>query len=157
MIEEHSNVILCEDLREDGLRRGDVGFVVHTHKGGEAYEVEFLTMGGSTVAVRTLQAEQVRAVNGKMMPHVTGRSPFKLRLTACRTHDWRQIALHEGVDGKFVETLPPTFPPSCAEREKDKTAPCATGRIHLNRCIMCFEVETSPSANAARRSRAKEQ
>ncbi len=70
MIEEHANVILTEDLAEDALYKGDVGVVVHVHKGGEAYEVEFLTMGGSTVAVRTLKAGQVQAVDAKMIPHV---------------------------------------------------------------------------------------
>jgi len=70
MFEEHANVILAEDLPEDGLYKGDVGMIVHVHKGGEAYEVEFLTMGGRTVAVRTLQAAQVQAVDTQMIPHV---------------------------------------------------------------------------------------
>jgi len=70
MIEEHSNVILGKDLPNDGLYRGDVGVVVHIHQGGEAYEVEFLTMGGATVAVRTLRAEDVQAVDMQMIPHV---------------------------------------------------------------------------------------
>ena len=70
MIEEHSSVILCEDLSEDGLYKGDVGVVVHIHKDGEAYEVEFVTMDGSTVAVRTLKAAQVQSVDAKMIPHV---------------------------------------------------------------------------------------
>ena len=70
MIEEHSNAILNKDLLNDGLHRGDVGVVVHIHPGGEAYEVEFLTMGGATVAVRTLRAENVKAVDMQMIPHV---------------------------------------------------------------------------------------
>jgi len=70
MIEEHGNVILNKDLPNDGLYRGDVGVVVHIHQGGEAYEVEFLTMAGATVAVRTLRAEDVQAVDMQMIPHV---------------------------------------------------------------------------------------
>ena len=70
MIEEHSNVILTEDLTDDGLHKGDVGVVVHIHTNGQAYEVEFLTMDGSTLAVRTLKAGQVQAVDAKMIPHV---------------------------------------------------------------------------------------
>jgi hypothetical protein len=70
MIEEHSNVILNEDLPEDGLYKGDVGAVVHAYRGGEAYEVEFLTMNGDTVAIRTLKAAQVQAVGPRMIPHV---------------------------------------------------------------------------------------
>jgi hypothetical protein len=70
MIDEHNSVILNEDLSEDGLTKGDVGVVVHVHQGGEAYEVEFLTMDGATVAIRTLKAAQVQAVGSRMIPHV---------------------------------------------------------------------------------------
>mgnify|MGYP000140701500 CR=1 FL=1 len=70
MIEEHTNVSLNRDLPDDGLYRGDVGVVVHIHQGGKAYEVEFLTMAGATVAVRTLRAGDVQAVDMQMIPHV---------------------------------------------------------------------------------------
>ena len=70
MIEEHAYVLLNEDLPEDGLHKGDVGVVVHIHEDDEAYEVEFLTMGGSTVAVHALQAAQVQAVDARMIPLV---------------------------------------------------------------------------------------
>lgn len=69
MIEEHASVILRRDLPDDGLFKGDIGVVVHVHNEGEAYEVEFLTLGGSTVAVRTLKADSVQAVDSHMMPH----------------------------------------------------------------------------------------
>ena len=70
MIEEHANILLNEDLPQDGLHKGDIGVVLHIHQDGEAYEVEFLTMGGSTVAVRTLQSSLVQAVDSRMIPHV---------------------------------------------------------------------------------------
>jgi len=70
MIEEHSNVILTRDIPEQDLFKGDVGVVVHVHNGGEAYEVEFLTMDGSTVALLTLEASQVRVADARMIPHV---------------------------------------------------------------------------------------
>jgi len=70
MIEEHSSVILNEDLPDAGLFKGDIGIVVHVHQGGKAYEVEFLTMAGETVAVRTLESSQIQAVGPKMIPHV---------------------------------------------------------------------------------------
>lgn len=70
MIEEHANVVLTEDLPENGLAKGDVGVVVHIHNGGEAYEVEFLAMDGSTVALLTLEASQLRVADSKMIPHV---------------------------------------------------------------------------------------
>ena len=70
MIEEHSSVILTEDLPDTNLFKGDVGIVVHAYKEGQAYEVEFLTMSGETVAVCTLEASQIQAVGPKMIPHV---------------------------------------------------------------------------------------
>jgi len=70
MIEEHASVILTRDLPEKRLFRGDIGVVVHVHGEGEAYEVEFMTMGGKTVAVSTLEAGEVQVADAHMMPHV---------------------------------------------------------------------------------------
>jgi hypothetical protein len=52
-IHEHDCVVLTADLPADGLEAGDVGTVVHIHRGGEAYEVEFMTLAGNTLAVAT--------------------------------------------------------------------------------------------------------
>lgn len=60
MIEELENVVLNIDLPEAGLRSGDVGSVVLIHRDGEAYEVEFVTLEGRTVAVVTLTNSQIR-------------------------------------------------------------------------------------------------
>ncbi len=54
MIKEHDRIVLLKDLPEDGLQAGDVGTVVHIHRQGEAFEVEFMTLDGGTVAVVTL-------------------------------------------------------------------------------------------------------
>ena len=70
MLKEHASVVLTQDLPAVGLEAGDVGVVVHVHRGGEAYEVEFLSLDGATVAVETLSAEQVRAANRRDIPHV---------------------------------------------------------------------------------------
>ncbi len=70
MIQEHDSVILTRDLPEIGLFRDDMGVVVHLYGDGEAYEVEFMTMTGETVAVCTLEASAVQAVDSRMMPHV---------------------------------------------------------------------------------------
>ena len=70
MIKEHSSVILTRDLPEEHLLRGDVGVVVHVHENGEAYEVEFMTMSGSTVSVCTLEASYIQMVDSHMMPHI---------------------------------------------------------------------------------------
>lgn len=70
MIEGHSNVQLSRDLPDEGLREGDVGVVVHVHKGGEAYEVEFVTFTGETVAICTLDAASVEPLDDRAIPHV---------------------------------------------------------------------------------------
>lgn len=62
MIEEHSRVVLTEDVPAEKLVAGDVGVVVHVHAGGQAYLVEFMTYDGQTVAVIPLEASQVRPI-----------------------------------------------------------------------------------------------
>ena len=51
MIEEHDCVVLTNDLPSEGLLSGDVGTVVHIHRNVSAYEVEFATLTGKTIAV----------------------------------------------------------------------------------------------------------
>lgn len=70
MLKEHATIVLTQDLPAAGLEAGDVGVVVHVHPGGEAYEVEFLSLDGSTVAIETLTASQVRGANHRDIPHV---------------------------------------------------------------------------------------
>ena len=70
MIHEHDCIVLTSDLPDDGLQAGDVGTVVHIHGEGEAYEVEFMTLTGRTVAITTVEASQCRAVNVRDISHV---------------------------------------------------------------------------------------
>ena len=70
MIKEHDRIVLLKDLPEDGLQAGDVGTVVHIHRQGEAFEVEFMTLDGGTVAVVTLLSSQMRAVSKRDITHV---------------------------------------------------------------------------------------
>ena len=46
MIRELDTVVLTVDLPAHGLKRGDIGAVVLIHRGGEGYEVEFMTLDG---------------------------------------------------------------------------------------------------------------
>ena len=69
-INEHDCVVLTADLPVDGLLAGDVGTVVHIHGEGIAYEVEFVTLTGRTVAVTTVQASQLRPVSRQDLSHV---------------------------------------------------------------------------------------
>ncbi|HZR03792.1 MAG TPA: DUF4926 domain-containing protein [Burkholderiales bacterium] len=54
-------VALTHDLREVGLRRGDLGAIVEIH-GPDAYEVEFVAASGRTQALVTLHAEDLRPI-----------------------------------------------------------------------------------------------
>ena len=69
-IKEHDCVVLTRDLSADGLRAGDVGAVVHIHKDGVAYEVEFVTLTGRTVAIATVEASHVRLIGDRDISHV---------------------------------------------------------------------------------------
>ena len=70
MIKEHECVVLTADLPAEKLEAGDVGTVVHIHKDGVAYEVEFITLDGHTVAVATVGSAQLRPVSRRDISHV---------------------------------------------------------------------------------------
>ncbi|CAN5790945.1 DUF4926 domain-containing protein [soil metagenome] len=69
MIKELDSVVLKRDLSDHGLEQGDVGAVVHRYSTGETLEVEFVTGEGETVAVLTLDAEEVRPMRSKEVLH----------------------------------------------------------------------------------------
>jgi hypothetical protein len=70
MIREHDCIVLLQDLPENSLKAGDIGTVVHIHKGGAGYEVEFITLVGETVAVVTLLPFQLRPIARRDLAHV---------------------------------------------------------------------------------------
>lgn len=70
MIKELDTIVLTKDLPEHHLSKGDVGAVVMVYNNGEAYEVEFVTLNGETIAVETINATFIRAVNNKDVMHV---------------------------------------------------------------------------------------
>lgn len=72
MIKEHDRVVLTAEKPEAGLEPGDVGTVVHTYSEGEAFEVEFVTLMGDTVAVLTVERDEVRPVQSRELTHARG-------------------------------------------------------------------------------------
>ncbi|MGQ0657727.1 MAG: DUF4926 domain-containing protein [Chromatiales bacterium] len=70
MISELDPVVLTENLPEPSLEKGDLGTVVPVDAGGKGYEVEFVTLGGDTVAVVALSSSQVRPVGAREFAHV---------------------------------------------------------------------------------------
>jgi hypothetical protein len=69
MIRELDTVALTRDVEESGLKRGDVGAVVHCYEDGAAFEVEFVTAEGRTVALLTLAARDVRRLGERDILH----------------------------------------------------------------------------------------
>lgn len=70
MINEHDCIVLTADLPEEGLEAGDVGTVVHVHMGAKAYEVEFMTLIGKTIAVATVLSSQLGPISKRDLTHV---------------------------------------------------------------------------------------
>ena len=70
MIRELDTIVLTHDIEEHGLERGDVGAAVHRYSDGAAYEVEFVTAEGKTVALLTLTEADVRPMNSGEILHV---------------------------------------------------------------------------------------
>lgn len=69
MFNELDMVVLTKDVAQAGLKRGDVGAVVHCYEGGEAFEVEFVTGRGDTIGVLTLEEADIRPIGGHEVLH----------------------------------------------------------------------------------------
>ena len=72
MFEELDTIVLKSDIKEHGLEKGDIGTVVHVYDSGKAVEAEFATAEGKTVAVLTLNANDVRSMARSEILHVRG-------------------------------------------------------------------------------------
>lgn len=69
MLEEHDRIVLTEDISGLRLKAGDVGTIVHVHRGGRAFEVEFLALDGQTAALATVPAVRLRPVAATDLTH----------------------------------------------------------------------------------------
>lgn len=70
MIRELDTVVLRHDIAEHGLKQGDIGAVVHCYRDGDAFEVEFVTAEGRTIALLTLDGSDIRPVGEREILHV---------------------------------------------------------------------------------------
>ena len=70
MIHEHDTVVLSHDVETHGLKAGDVGAVVHCYEAGKAFEVEFITAEGKTIALLTLKENDIRLMENSEILHV---------------------------------------------------------------------------------------
>ena len=72
MFKEHEQIVLTAGVVGDegeDLRPGDVGTVVHSHAGGEAFVVEFMSLSGDTVAIATVLPWQALSVKDSDLTH----------------------------------------------------------------------------------------
>lgn len=69
-----------------------VGTIVHIHRDGEAFDVEFLALDGNTAAVATVPASRLRPVAATDLTHARSRGP-----TRSVTHRRRAGAAHDTV------------------------------------------------------------
>lgn len=67
---ELDTVVLTRDLLEYGLKEGDVGAIVHCYDDDRGFEVEFVTAGGETLAVATLEKDDIRPMSEEEILHV---------------------------------------------------------------------------------------
>jgi hypothetical protein len=70
MINELDIVVLARDIEEYGLKRDDIGAVVHCYEDNLAFEVEFVTGEGETIALLTLSPGDIRSMGHKEILHV---------------------------------------------------------------------------------------
>jgi hypothetical protein len=70
MINELATVVLTRNIDEHGLVEGDVGAVVHRYQDADAFEVEFVRGDGTTIAVLTVNANDIRPILGAEILHV---------------------------------------------------------------------------------------
>ncbi|MDX1993430.1 MAG: DUF4926 domain-containing protein [bacterium] len=75
MLQEFERVALQEDLPEHGLKAGDIATIVDIHQNGKGYTLEFVSLGGKTIAIVTVFAAQVRPLEQDEVPHARKLEP----------------------------------------------------------------------------------
>ncbi len=70
MLKAHDTVALTRDIPEQGLKAGDLGAIVHVYTDGQAFEVEFVSLTGQTLALATLPTDAIRQVRDREIAHV---------------------------------------------------------------------------------------
>ena len=69
MFKELDTVVLTHDVAAHGLERGDIGVVAHRYDDGVAFEVEFVTASGATIALLTLTGDDIRLMDDREILH----------------------------------------------------------------------------------------
>lgn len=69
MIHELETMVLRRDHVQYGLRKGDIGAVVHCYPNTLMYEVEFVTADGKTAVLATLGSDDIRPMDENEILH----------------------------------------------------------------------------------------
>lgn len=72
MFDELDTVVLTHDIKEFKLKAGDLGAIVHSYSDSKSAEVEFVAASGKTIAVLTLNSEDIRPMKNHEILHVRG-------------------------------------------------------------------------------------
>lgn len=72
MFDELDTVVLTHDIKEYGLKKGDLGTIVHLYGDKKASEVEFVAASGKTIALITLTPKDIRPMTKHEILHVRG-------------------------------------------------------------------------------------
>lgn len=72
MFDELDTVVLTHDIKEYGLKKDDLGTVVHLYGDKKAFEVEFVASSGKTIALITLTSKDIRPMAKHEILHVRG-------------------------------------------------------------------------------------
>ena len=98
MFVELDCIVLTTDIAEEGLKAGDAGTIVHVYPGGDAFVVEFLTLGGDTAAVADVLPSQARPVTDEDITHAR---PFEPGQRVRLKHDPGRIGVITGKTRKY--------------------------------------------------------
>ena len=69
---ELETIVLTRDIKDHGLKEGDMGAVVNVYDMGNAAGVEFVTATGRTIALVTLKTSDIRSTKSDDVLHVRG-------------------------------------------------------------------------------------
>ena len=76
MITELDLVVLTHDIKDNDLKVGDVGTVVHCCNDNIGFEVEFVTAEGKTIGVLTLTTADIRPFQNAEILHTRDVTPI---------------------------------------------------------------------------------
>lgn len=72
MFKEHEQIVLTASVSSDEgeeLQIGDVGTIIHLHADNGPIVVEFMALGGETVAIATVLSSQARPITSTDLTH----------------------------------------------------------------------------------------